>query len=81
MVPALLGSDNPSVIHLLMCRQPWERSTHGLRGFQECDAESHQKLSKKYTPDIRVNALCPALLEFRDEDDAAYRERTVAKAR
>ena len=36
--------------------------------------------AKKYAPDIRVNALCPALLEFRDEDEVAYRERTVAKS-
>jgi dihydromonapterin reductase/dihydrofolate reductase len=27
-----------------------------------------------------VNALCPALLEFRDDDDALYRERAIAKS-
>ena len=36
--------------------------------------------AKKYAPDIRVNALCPALLEFRDDDDALYRERAIAKS-
>ena len=36
--------------------------------------------AKKYAPEIRVNALCPALLEFREEDDSAYRERTIAKS-
>ena len=36
--------------------------------------------AKKYAPEIRVNALCPALLDFRDEDEAAYRERAIAKS-
>ena len=36
--------------------------------------------AKKYAPHIRVNALCPALLEFRDEDDDAYRERARNKS-
>ena len=36
--------------------------------------------AKKYAPDIRVNALCPALLEFRHDDDAGYRLRTIEKS-
>ena len=36
--------------------------------------------AKKYAPEIRVNALCPALLVFREEDDAVYSERTIAKS-
>ena len=81
LAPALLGSDNPSVILL---------SDHvANRGSDQHMAYAASKSAmlnltksqaKKYAPDIRVNALCPALLEFRDEDDAAYRERTVAKS-
>jgi dihydromonapterin reductase/dihydrofolate reductase len=81
LAPALLGSDNPSVIHL---------SDHvANRGSDQHMAYAASKSAmlnltksqaKKYAPDIRVNALCPALLEFRDKDDAAYRERTVAKS-
>ncbi len=36
--------------------------------------------AKKYAPDIRVNALCPALLAFRPEDDAGYREKALSKS-
>ena len=81
LAPALLGSDNPSVIHL---------SDHvANRGSDQHMAYAASKSAmlnltksqaKKYAPDIRVNALCPALLEFRDEDDTVYRERTVAKS-
>ncbi|MEE2820317.1 MAG: dihydromonapterin reductase [Pseudomonadota bacterium] len=81
LAPALLGSDNPSVIHI---------SDHvANRGSDQHMAYAASKnamlnltksQAKKYAPDIRVNALCPALLEFRDEDDVAYRERTIAKS-
>lgn len=39
-----------------------------------------QSLAKKYAPHIRVNALCPALLEFREEDDLAYRQKAQKKS-
>jgi len=78
---ALLKSDNPSVINV---------SDHvANRGSDEHMAYAASKAAmlnltksqaKKYAPNIRVNALCPALLEFRDEDDAAYRERARDKS-
>lgn len=36
--------------------------------------------AKKYAPEIRVNALCPALLAFREEDDPDYREKAKQKS-
>lgn len=39
-----------------------------------------RSLAKKYAPDIRVNALTPALLEFRAEDSAEYREHARLKS-
>lgn len=81
LAPALLGSDNPSVIHV---------SDHvANRGSDQHMAYAASKSAmlnltksqaKKYAPEIRVNALCPALLKFRDEDEAAYRERAIAKS-
>ena len=78
---ALLKSDNPSVINV---------SDHvANRGSDQHMAYAASKAAmlnltksqaKKYAPNIRVNALCPALLEFRDEDDAAYRERARNKS-
>ena len=78
---ALLQSDNPSVINI---------SDHvANRGSDQHMAYAASKSAmlnltksqaKKYAPDIRVNALCPALLEFREEDDAAYRERAQNKS-
>ena len=81
LVNALLQSDNPSVINI---------SDHvANRGSDQHMAYAASKSAmlnltksqaKKYAPDIRVNALCPALLEFRDEDDADYRERAQNKS-
>lgn len=78
---ALLKSDNPSVINV---------SDHvANRGSDQHMAYAASKAAmlnltksqaKKYAPHIRVNALCPALLEFRDEDDDAYRERARNKS-
>ncbi|NCW74806.1 MAG: SDR family oxidoreductase [Gammaproteobacteria bacterium] len=78
---ALLQSDNPSVINI---------SDHvANRGSDQHMAYAASKSAmlnltksqaKKYAPDIRVNALCPALLEFRDEDDADYREHAQNKS-
>ena len=39
-----------------------------------------RSLAKKYAPNLRINALTPALLEFRPEDGQAYREKAVAKS-
>ena len=79
--PALLQTENPSVINI---------SDHvARRGSDQHMAYAASKSAmlnltksqaKKYAPEIRVNALCPALLEFREEDDAVYRERTIAKS-
>ena len=63
LAPALLGSDNPSVIHI---------SDHvANRGSDQHMAYAASKSAmlnltksqaKKYAPDIRVNALCPRYL-------------------
>ena len=78
---ALLKSSNPSVINI---------SDHvANRGSDQHMAYAASKSAmlnltksqaKKYAPTIRVNALCPALLEFRHDDDASYRARTVEKS-
>ncbi|PVZ15993.1 MULTISPECIES: dihydromonapterin reductase [unclassified Pseudomonas] len=34
----------------------------------------------RLAPDIRVNGIAPAMVMFNEHDDAAYRERTLAKA-
>ena len=78
---ALLTADNPSIVNI---------SDHvANRGSDKHMAYAASKSAmlnltksqaKKYAPVIRVNALCPALLEFRDEDDGNYRERATAKS-
>jgi dihydromonapterin reductase/dihydrofolate reductase len=78
---ALLQAHNPSIVNV---------SDHvANRGSDKHMAYAASKSAllnltksqaKKYAPDIRVNALCPALLEFRDEDDALYREQAIAKS-
>jgi dihydromonapterin reductase/dihydrofolate reductase len=78
---ALLQAHNPSIVNI---------SDHvANRGSDKHMAYAASKSAllnltksqaKKYAPDIRVNALCPALLEFRDDDDAHYRERAIAKS-
>ena len=78
---ALLKASNPSVINI---------SDHvANRGSDQHMAYAASKSAmlnltksqaKKYAPKIRVNALCPALLEFRHDDDASYRSRTIEKS-
>ena len=34
----------------------------------------------RYAPAIKVNGIAPALVMFNDNDDAAYREKTLAKS-
>lgn len=78
---ALLKSNNPSVVNI---------SDHvASRGSDQHMAYAASKSAmlnltksqaKKYAPKIRVNALCPALLEFRHDDDAGYRLRTIEKS-
>ena len=78
---ALLKSRNPSVVNI---------SDHvANRGSDQHMAYAASKSAmlnltksqaKKYAPAIRINALCPALLEFRHDDDASYRNRTIQKS-
>lgn len=78
---ALLATATPSVIHV---------SDHvATRGSDQHMAYAASKAAmlnlmksqaKKYAPQIRVNALCPALLEFREEDDPAYRAKAQQKS-
>ena len=78
---ALLKSSNPSIVNI---------SDHvANRGSDQHMAYAASKSAmlnltksqaKKYAPKIRVNALCPALLEFRHDDDAGYRSRTIEKS-
>ncbi len=79
--PALLKSENASIINI---------SDHvASRGSDRHMAYAASKSAmlnltksqaKKYAPEIRVNALCPALLEFRQEDDVEYRKIAIAKS-
>ncbi|MGA1207071.1 MAG: dihydromonapterin reductase [Litorivicinaceae bacterium] len=81
LVPALTAAKDSSVILI---------SDHvARRGSDQHMAYAASKaamlnltlsLAKKYAPNIRVNALTPALLEFRADDDAAYREKARAKS-
>ncbi len=80
LVPALKRSDIPSIINI---------SDHvAIRGSDRHMAYAASKSAlinlsksqaKKYAPEIRVNALCPALLEFRDEDNQDYRNKASSK--
>ena len=36
--------------------------------------------AKRLAPKVKVNAIAPALIMFNDEDDPAYRERTLSKS-
>lgn len=81
LLPALHRTEAPSVIHV---------SDHvATRGSDQHMAYAASKAAmlnltksqaKKYAPTVRVNALCPALLEFREEDDAEYRVRAQQKS-
>lgn len=81
LAPLLGAADDPCVIFI---------SDHvALRGSDQHMAYAASKaamlnltrsLAKKYAPKIRVNALTPALLEFRPEDDLVYREKARAKS-
>ena len=81
MRPALLRSENPSVVNI--SDHVANRGSHRHMAYAASKGAMlnlTKSQAKKYAPEIRVNALCPALLEFRDEDDLEYRKIAIAKS-
>lgn len=79
--PALMRTDHPSVIHI--SDHVANRGSDAHMAYAASKAAMlnlTKSQAKKYAPHIRVNALCPALLEFREEDDSAYRAQALAKS-
>ena len=81
LVPSLARGEDPSVI--LISDHVAHRGSDQHMAYAASKAAMlnlTRSLAKKYAPNLRINALTPALLEFRPEDGQAYREKAVAKS-
>jgi len=81
LLPALRAATSPSVIHVadhVANRGSDQHMAYAASKAAMLNVTKSQ--AKKYAPTIRVNALCPALLEFRDEDSIAYRQQALEKS-
>lgn len=81
LAPCLARGEDPSVI--LISDHVAHRGSDQHMAYAASKAAMlnlTRSLAKKYAPDLRVNALTPALLEFRPEDHQSYRDKAVAKS-
>ena len=78
---ALLASSNASVVNISDYVAGRGSANHmAYAASKSALVNLTKSQAKKYSPRIRINALCPALLEFREEDDATYRFEAPKKS-
>ncbi|GHG63052.1 dihydromonapterin reductase [Alishewanella longhuensis] len=81
LLPQLTASATADIIHLTDFVASVGSSKHQAYAASKAALENLTlSLSRKLAPKVKVNAIAPALLMFNEGDDAAYREKALAKS-
>lgn len=82
LLPKLLASPNGAdIIHLTDFVASVGSSKHQAYAASKAALENLTlSLARQLAPDIKVNAIAPALLMFNESDDEAYRKKALAKS-